>query len=88
MFSKLQYNAVFFVYIFWRARVFGHSFAYVAHFVFLRDVWIRTHRAVVASRRPTNLDTHLPCLAIHLPDLGNHLPQLSHTSTSLSHLSP
>ncbi len=22
----------------------GHSFAYVAHFVFLRDVWIRTQR--------------------------------------------
>jgi hypothetical protein len=38
----------------------GHSFAYVAHFVFLRDVWIRTLRAAVASRRATNLATHLP----------------------------
>jgi hypothetical protein len=28
-----------------------HSFAYVAHFVFLRDVWIRTQRAAVAIRR-------------------------------------
>ncbi len=43
----------------------GHSFAYVAHFVFLRDVWIRTQRAAVASRRATNLATHLP-LATHL----------------------
>ncbi len=37
----------------------GHSFTDVPHFVFLRDVWIRTHRATVASRRVTNLDTHL-----------------------------
>jgi hypothetical protein len=27
----------------------GHSFAYVAHFVFLEDVWIRTQRAAVAG---------------------------------------
>jgi hypothetical protein len=38
----------------------GHSFVYVAHFVFLRDVWIRTQRAAVASRCATNLATHLP----------------------------
>jgi hypothetical protein len=39
-----------FIYLFFVAleRV-GHSFAYVSHFVFLRDVWIRTQRAVVAS---------------------------------------
>jgi hypothetical protein len=36
-----------------------HSFASVAHFVFLRDVWIRTQRAAVTSRRATNLATHL-----------------------------
>ncbi len=35
----------------------AHSFAYVAHFVFLRDVWIRTQRAIVASRRATKLTT-------------------------------
>jgi hypothetical protein len=29
------------------------------HFVFLRDFWIRTQRAAVASRRATNLATHL-----------------------------
>jgi hypothetical protein len=33
----------------------GHSFAYVAHFVFLRDVWIRTQSA----RRAYNLASHL-----------------------------
>ncbi len=38
----------------------GHSFVDVAHFVFLRDVWIRTQRAGVASRRATNLTPHLP----------------------------
>jgi hypothetical protein len=49
----------------------GH-FAYVAHFVFLRDVWIRTQRAAVA----TNLDTHLPNAA-HLPN-ATHLPTATH----------
>jgi hypothetical protein len=34
--------------------------AYVAHFVCLRDVWIRTQRVAAASRRATNLATHLP----------------------------
>ncbi len=32
----------------------GYYFAYVAHFVFLRNVWIRTQEAAAASRRPTN----------------------------------
>ncbi len=32
----------------------------VAHYVFLRDVWIRPQRAAVASRRATNLATHFP----------------------------
>ncbi len=51
----------FFCILFCRARVCrGHSFVYVAHFVFLRDVWIRTQRAAAASRRATNLATHLP----------------------------
>jgi hypothetical protein len=51
----------------------GHSFAYVANFVFLRDVWIRTQRAAVASRLATNLATHLPPLAILFPPISNHL---------------
>ena len=36
----------------------GYSFAFVAHFVFLRDVWIRNQRAAVANRRATKLDIH------------------------------
>jgi hypothetical protein len=43
----------------------GHSFVYVAHFIFLRYVWIRTQRAVVTSRRATNLATYWfysPCV--------------------------
>jgi hypothetical protein len=49
----------FFVYIFgWLGSV-GHSFAYVAYFVLLRDVWIRTERVAVASRRATKIATHL-----------------------------
>jgi hypothetical protein len=51
------------------------SQSFVAHFVFLRNVWIRTQRAAVASRRVTNLATHLPNLATHLPNLATHLPR-------------
>jgi hypothetical protein len=29
----------------------GHSFAYVAHILFLRDVWIRAQRAAVATSK-------------------------------------
>ncbi len=45
----------------------GHSFAYVANFVILRDVWIRTQSAVVTSR-----------LAANLASVATHLPQLIH----------
>jgi hypothetical protein len=45
---------LYFVYFFGGLSVFSYSFAYVALFVFLRDVWIRTQRAAVASRRATN----------------------------------
>jgi hypothetical protein len=37
----------------------GRSFAYVAHFVLLRDDWIRIQRAAVACRRATNLAINL-----------------------------
>ncbi len=68
----------FFVYFFGGLEFAGHSFAYVAHFVFLRDVWIRIQRAAVESRRATNLATHLPTLAAtHLPDFATHLPNLA-----------
>jgi hypothetical protein len=64
------------VYYFGGLECVGRSFAYVAHFVFLRDFWIRTQRAAVASRRATNIATHLPTnLATHLPtNLATHLP--------------
>ncbi len=59
-----------------------HSFAYVAHFVFLR--------AAVESRCATNLATYLPNLAPHLPNLATHLPhlatQLCNLATHLPHL--
>jgi hypothetical protein len=54
---------LYFLYIYFGGlECVGHSIAYVIHFVFLGDVWIRTHRAAVASRRTTNLATHLPYL--------------------------
>ncbi len=52
----------FFVYFLAGLDCFGYSFAYIAHFIFLKDVLIRTQRAAVASRRATNLATHLPRL--------------------------
>ncbi len=42
----------------------GHSLAYVAHFVFKKDVYIRNQRAAIASRRANNLANHLPILII------------------------
>ncbi len=47
----------------------GHSFAYVAHFLFLRDVWIRTQRAAVASRWAINLAFHLPNFATNVSSI-------------------
>jgi hypothetical protein len=37
-----------------------YSFAYAALLWFLKDVWIRTQRAAVPSRRATNVATHPP----------------------------
>ncbi len=64
----------------------GRSFAYFAHFLFLRDVWIRAQRAAAASRRATNLATHFPNLATHLPNLAAHLPNLANLATNLPYL--
>ncbi len=50
---------IFFLYIFGELECVGHSFDY-AHFVFLINVCIQTQKAAVASRRATNLATHLP----------------------------
>jgi hypothetical protein len=54
----------FFVYFLGGLECVGHSFAYVAHLRFLRDVWIRTESAAVASWRATDLATH--------PSRGRH----------------
>ncbi len=63
--KKSQFNTLlnnfkmfFFVYFFGGLECVGHSFAYVAHLWFLRDVWIRTQSAAVASWRATDLATH------------------------------
>ncbi len=53
----------FFVYRFGGLECVGHFFANVAHFCIFETA------AVVASRRTTNLSTHLPLLA-HLPNLA------------------
>ncbi len=72
----------FFLYYFGGLECVGQSFDYVAHFVFLRDVWIRTQTAAVASRRATSLVNHLPNLATHLSNLATHL------SNKATHLPP
>ncbi len=59
--------ALFFEYFLGGLECVGHSFAYIAYFVFSRDVWIRTQRAAVASMPSTDLDAHFPNLAAHLP---------------------
>ncbi len=62
---KKHKGTMFFYFLFFLFLVFfgglecvGHSFAYVAHLWFLRDVWIRTQSAAVASWRATDLATH------------------------------
>jgi hypothetical protein len=47
------------LYVFGGLECVGHSFAYVAHFVILEDVWIETQRAAVAGGKwATNLANH------------------------------
>jgi hypothetical protein len=53
-------NFYFFYLFFGGLQCVDDSFAYVAHYLYLRDVCIRTQRAVVASTRATNLAIHLP----------------------------
>jgi hypothetical protein len=57
-------HILFFGYFFGRLECVGHSFAYVAHLWFLRDVWIRTQSTAVASWRATDLATHPSSLHI------------------------
>ncbi len=43
--NQLLSSEIFLFYLFFVGlECVGHSFAYVAHFVFLRNVWIRTHK--------------------------------------------
>jgi hypothetical protein len=55
-----------FLYVFGGLKWRANSFAYVAHFVFLRYVWIRTQRPAEACKLTNNLATHLR-VATHLP---------------------
>ncbi len=50
----------YFIFIFCGLECVGHSFAYIAHFVFLKIVRIRNQRAAVVSRFAAKLATHLP----------------------------
>jgi hypothetical protein len=44
---KLLFSSILFIYFFGGLECVGHSFAYVAHCVLLRDVWIRTRRPAI-----------------------------------------
>jgi len=57
--EEIFFYMFYYIFFFGGLECVGHSCAYVAYFVFLRDVWIRTQRAAVASRCATNLVTHL-----------------------------
>jgi hypothetical protein len=46
--------SIFYIYFFSGLESVGHSFAYAAHFVLLRDVWIRIQRAAAANRQLSN----------------------------------
>ncbi len=54
---------VYFLYFFGGLECVGTPMrTYVAHFVYLKDVWIRIQSAAVSSRRTACLiATHLPC---------------------------
>jgi hypothetical protein len=51
-------SSIFFCIFFGELKWDGHSFLMLA-ILFLRDAWIQTQRAAVASRRATNLASHL-----------------------------
>ncbi len=63
-------------------------FAYVAHFLFLRDVWIRTQRADVAGRCADNLATHLPIFGrwVAMAKFGRKSVFLCRHTWRISHL--
>jgi hypothetical protein len=55
LFIFFDATSSFFLHFFGGMECVGHPYAYVAHFVFLRDVWIRTQTAAIASRRTTTV---------------------------------
>ncbi len=70
----------------WRLLLFFYFFGelecvlcYATHFLFLKEVWIRTRRAAVSSRLATNIATHFPTqppislLSHKSPYLATHL---------------
>jgi hypothetical protein len=61
----MKYRIVFLVYFFGGLECVGHSLAHVAHFVFLRDVWIRNPESCRSQQVRYQL-SH-PSLATHLP---------------------
>jgi hypothetical protein len=64
----------------------GHSFAFVAHFVFLRDIWIRTKRAAAASMQARHPLSHSsPCkLPVSLYPFALHFGQLADYSQNFT----
>jgi len=52
--------------------VIGHFFAYVAHFIFLRDFWIRIQSAVVTSMARYQLSHPSPKGSHPSPYLASH----------------
>jgi hypothetical protein len=84
----------FLVYFLGELECVGHSFAFIAHFVFLTDVWIRTQRAA-GHPSPYQFSPHLaklshpspwtwPPISLNLApislNLATYLPKLSHPS--------
>ncbi len=48
----------------------GHSIVYVAHVVYVRDVWFRTQRAAARKQERYQLSHPSPYSATHLPVLS------------------
>ena len=82
---SLWKKLTFFFFFFGGLECVGHYFAYVAHVWFLRDVWIRTQSAAVASWRATDFATHPSILATHPSNLATHPPSLATHPSKLSH---
>jgi hypothetical protein len=74
----MLYSSMFISFIcFGGLQCVSHYYAYVAHFVFLIYVWIRTHPESCRYQLsyPISLLRHpCPYLATHLPYLAAHLP--------------